>query len=353
MAFRARRVIALCLIGGLPLLGCGPHRYSPGETGEVTAETTAAFLAADTLKPPTAAEIPPLPRYAVQPTEWYAYWMTRVDTVRQDTLLQTSLIRQYYIKTIRAVHPDGRIECALRIDSLQAHFTASGSSGVLERFRYDSRDSADRTNPNYAHLTALLGTEVRMLITQDGRIDSIFGLEALVKRLRQLSADTLLESLDELMKQRLEEQMYRPLQQEYLAFPTTPLDSSWSWRHEYPDMLASAFPTRNVAEYRIRGIRPAGERRLLEIEAVLRSRPLQRQLRQGTMEATLRNEALSGSGRILVDAQQGYTVSKDIQLQTRFEVLLRDTVQKQSERFRQEASTRVQFQLARQGWSKK
>jgi len=279
--------------------------------------------------------------------------MTRIDTVRQDTLEQTSFVRQYYLKTIRSLHPDGRIECTLRIDSLQARFAASGSSGVLERFSYDSRDSSDRANPNYAHLTALLGTEVRMLVTRDGQIDSIFGLEALLRRIRQLSPDTLPESLDELMKQRLEEQMYRPLQQEYLAFPPEPLDSTWSWRHEYPDMLASAFPMRNVAEYRILGVRPAGDRKLVEIQATLRSRPLQRRLRQGDMEATLRDEALSGSGLILIDAQQGYTVAKDIQLQTRFEVLLRDTVQKHSERFRQEARTRVQFQLVRRGWSKK
>ncbi len=349
MALPSRRITRVCAV--LLLLACHSQKNAHREPQE--AALTNTLPVADTLMPPTAEAIPTLPRYAVRPAEWYAYRMTRIDTLRQDTLLQTSFIEQYYTKTVRAVHPDGRIECSLRIDSIRAHFTAAGTTGVLERFAYNSADSSDRNNPNYAHLTALLGTDVRMLITPDGRVDSIFGLEAVLQKLRRLSPDTLPESLDELMKQRLEEQMYRPLQQEYLAFPTEPLDSTWSWRHEYPDVLASVFPTRSIAEYRIIGTRPARTGTLLDIEASLRSQPLQRRLRQGSLEASLQKEALSGSGRILVDAQRGYTVAKNITLQTRFEVLLRDTLQKQSQRLQQEAYTRVQFQLAQQGWSKK
>jgi hypothetical protein len=288
----------------------------------------------------------------VQPKEWYAYWMVRTDTLTQDTLTQTSSIRQYYRKVIRAVHPDGRIELSLRIDTLIATFVGPDTSGGIRRFTYDSRKESDRKNPDFAHLTALIGTDVRMLVSPDGRIDSVFGLDAVVRRLRQLSPDTLPEQLNPLLERQLEEQMYRPLQQEYLAFPTSAVDSTRTWRHQYPDALASLFPMQNTAEYRIVGVRPMGDREALEIQATLRARPQKRRLNEGGLTAELQGESLSGSGRILIDARQGYTVAKDVYVHSRFEVVIRDTAAQRTELFRQRSSSLVQFRLAQRGWLK-
>ncbi len=314
---------------------------------------SAAVLADDSLLsvPVEHISIPDTLRYAVTPREWYSYWMLRTDTVQTDTTQQLSIVRQYYTKTIHRIAPDGRIELSVRIDTLIAAFTLPGdTAGHARHFSYDSRKADDRNNPDFAHLTALLGAEVRMLVTPDGRIDSVFGLRTVLDRLRQLSRDTLPAALEPMLEQQLAEQLYRPLQQEYLAFPNTPLDSTRRWQHQYPDVVASLFPTQNVAEYRIVGARKKGDRVILEVDARLRSRPRQRQFQEGALRAELRNEVLSGSGRILVDAQQGYTVSKEVHVSSRFELLVRDTLQQQTEHFRHRASSYVQFRLAQRGW---
>jgi len=351
MASRARRVtLALLLLCLLPW-ACRSQSTSKANS-EQSPEIAAASFLGDSLLPPHSSTIPTTLRYAVQPNEWYSYWMLRTDTLQQDTLRQQSSVQQYYTKIVRAVHPDGRIELGVRIDTLIATFTAPDTNGKEKRFAYDSRTKESRQNPNFAHLTALLGVEVRMLVTPDGRIDSVFGLEAVVKRFRQLSPDTLPQELTPFLERQLEEQMYRPLQQEYLAFPAQQLDSTWTWRHEYPDALASLFPTRNTAEYRIVGVRRSGNRAVLEIQATLRARVQQRQLQEGSFRAELQRESLAGSGRILIDAERGYTVAKDVGVRTRFEVLVHDTTQQRTERFQQSASSYVQFRLLRQGWSK-
>jgi len=263
------------------------------------------------------------------------------------------MVQQYYTKLIHRITPDGRIELSVRIDTLIASFTMpADTAGSVRRFSYDSRKAEDRRNPDFAHLTALLGTEVRMLVTPDGRIDSVFALRTVVQRLRRLSPDTLPATLDPFLERQIAEQMYRPLQQEYLAFPTGPIDSTRSWRHEYQDVIASLFPTQNTAEYRILGARTAGERPTLEIAARLRSHVQKRQIQEGQLQAELRRESLSGSGRILIDARQGYTIAKEVHVVSRFEVLVRDTLQKQEESFRHFASSHVQFRLAQRGWLK-
>lgn len=315
--------------------------------------STASDLTTDTLQPISIdeASIPDALRYVVAPREWYGYWMIRTDTVQTDTARQLSIVRQYYTKTVHRIAPDGRIELSVRIDTLIAAFTLPGdTAGAVRHFLYDSRKSEDRQKPDFAHLTALLGAEVRMLVTPDGRIDSVFGLRSVLDRLRQLSQDTVPAELGPMLERQLAEQLYRPLQQEYLAFPTAPLDSTRRWRHEYADVLASLFPTQNVAEYRIVGARRQEERILLEIDAQLRARLRQRQLQEGSLRAELRNEALSGSGRIVIDARQGYTVAKEVYVSSRFELFIRDTLQQRTEHFRQRASSHVRFQLTQRGW---
>ncbi|MCS7176288.1 MAG: DUF6263 family protein [Candidatus Kapabacteria bacterium] len=347
MALCARRVAIAAAISYLLIPSCRPQQAPQAESN------VEPFSAGDSLIPVERVTLPETLRYAVQPTEWYDYWMIRLDTLIQDTMRHTSAVRQFYRKVIHAIRPDGRIEVGLRIDTLIASFTLPDTNGTARSFAYDSRSAGDRTNPEFAHLSALLGTEVRMLVTPDGRIDSVFGLDAVLRRLRQLSTDTIPEALEPLMERQLEEQMYLPLQQEYVAFPTAPLDTTRTWRHEYSDVLAAMFPVQNTAEYRIVGARPMGGRQLLEIHAVLRSRPQQRRLQQGPLQVELRQASLSGRGRILADAQQGYTVAKEVRLQSRFEVLLRDTLQQRTENIRQTANSYVEFRLVQRGWLRK
>ncbi|MCS6966500.1 MAG: DUF6263 family protein [Candidatus Kapabacteria bacterium] len=348
MALRAGR-IALLLVASLwlSLPACRPQ-----DTKEQELDTATTTSVSDSLIPSDRVAIPDTLRYAVKPREWYGYWMMRTDTLVQDTLIQTSHVQQYYRKTVRTIHPDGRIELIVQIDTLIASFAIPDTAGNIQRFAYDSRSSTDRENPGFAHLTALLGTEVRMLVTPDGRIDSVFGLSAVIQRLRQLSSDTLPEQLNPMLERQVEEQMYRPLQQEYLPFPTSVLDTARTWSHEYPDMLASIFPIRNIAEYHIVGIRSAGNRKALEIRATLRSHPQRRRLQEGRLRAELQRESLGGTGRILVDLEQGYTVTKSVHVQTRFEVILRDTANRHTERFRHNSVSYVQFRLTQRGWLK-
>jgi hypothetical protein len=346
----SRRTVALCIGGAmawLSLVACRSQERAP-----VPEEHNSA---ADTLLPPaaTSVAVPETLRYRVQPRQWYEYWMTRVDTVVYDSLQQTSRIWQYYTKTVRRVYPDGRIELGVRIDTLAAMFVTPDSLGAPQRISYDSRRREDRQNPNFTHLNALLGAEVRMLVSPLGQIDSIYGLEPIIRRLMRGVADSIPPQLMAALSQRIEEQIYRPLQQEYLAFPSGRIDTSRSWAESYPDALASIFPTRNTARYVIVGEQLLEGRRALEIAAQLRTEVLQRRQQEGALRAELRNERLSGGGNILVDAQEGYTVRKSLRLRMQFEVVLQDTARASTENFRQATATHVEFGLARRGWSSK
>ncbi|MCX7929948.1 MAG: DUF6263 family protein [Chlorobi bacterium] len=198
-------------------------------------------------------------------------------SARQDDVLDFDSVHMrvvtelFFTQIVEHAGTDGSIKLRMRYDSIaidQRYWESDSSQVQIRRFR--STDPMSSRNADYAVFTAAIGQNISATIAPNGTIESISGIEPIIRKLLGQQADSLNAEQRRVVEQQLQSELYgQVLIQQFLLLPTSALDSTHSWSRTVEQAFPPAFIARATARYRLEGVQLSGGDSLLVIGAVL------------------------------------------------------------------------------------
>lgn len=285
-------------------------------------------------------------RYTVGAT--YHYVLTQQGEGGPDSASAQTRSRHVYTKRIKAIRSDGSFEVGMTIDTIEVstEVRRRATSTVLESKTYSSKDSAMRNNPAFNNFNALLGEEVTIILTPQGRIQEMSGITTIVNKLVKDRPEVTSQQKLDLARQ-IEASVYAQfVEQELIRFPDAPLDSTRSWK------LDNAAPVMNIlrgetsASYHISAIKNVRNRTVAQIDAkltgALSALP---GLEKAQLQLTVQQGTIAGTGMALVDVATGATLRKVNSITTTVQATVRSLANGQRENISQNSSMQYTVEL--------
>lgn len=289
-----------------------PSASASAETISETDITSAPEITGD------AARIDTLKlRYAVG--DVFRYRMRQEAVTGPDSAKATQRSSHVYTKRIKAIRSDGSFDIGIVVDSIEmsAVVRNTNNGSVLYEQYYNSSDSTNRNDPQRIHLSAILGEEITLILTPQGRIQEISGVSTIANKIKA-AVPTISDAEMPALSRQIEASVFAMLvEQEYMRFPTTALDSTRSWTSSNSTPVMDFFQAASTATYSIRSVRSVKGHRLATIDARLAGAITALPTPKGSPVAVqVTKGEISGSGTIVIDADKGHTVKKDNQITT-------------------------------------
>ncbi len=283
--------------------------------------------------------------YAVKAGDVFTYRITERDQIVEGSKGIEGLKVYYYTKRITSVIPDSQITFTLRFNRIVVTSTAmlpdSTGKPVARTIRYNSADTNDRKNPNFAQYSVLIGHEVVMVITPQGKVLDIRNVEPIADQLiKVMERDSVSAEERRFITGSIATNTYGMVHvQEFQIYPQKKLDSTRSWTNTLPAPLLGIFPTENVVTYHIDKVLDMKGRRVADISGSLESKVLDRQAKNQYGTITLKSGGITGSSKHLVDLEKGFTVLKKSSLLIDAEVSTLRNDNKKTETTKQKTTT--------------
>lgn len=289
--------------------------------------------------------------YRVKAGDIYRYKFTQNDRISQDGMTAETQQTLFYTKSIKSIKSDGTIELTVRYDSIRLKNDYPDLQDSTKRTisSYNSSNKADRGNQEFNQYNGILGEDVTMLVSSDGKIREISGLTPLLSKIFGKMKDSLNAQQQEQALDQIRTQLYmRPLSQEYQYFPDGGrIDSTNSWSHSEKSPLSGVFLVSNTITYDLSAVKNIGSRKAAFINAKLISKIENTSPKQGTLSFNLHKSDISGSGETILDVEKGYTISKKNSISTLIDATMTDTKSKQSKRAKQQLLSSMKVELIR------
>jgi len=347
-----KTLTALCLIG-IALSSCDKTNSTP-EDASGTEKTNAGVTSQDTsnaVSIPIAEQAELLDiRYAVKPGDVFHYKMSAVSSMEEDTLRLETRTTQFYTKKVKSVRSDGSIELTLRYDSMMVASSMKNlkNPAQMRERKFNSTNPEDKKNPEFANYMVLIGEDVTMLVSPKGVIEEISGFTPIYNKIVGDKKDSVPADQRDMIIERLKAEMYAiPLQQEFITYPDSIPDSTRSWSKTFSIPLAGTFAANSTIIYTVRDIKKIRDRNVIEIGSRVNSVVTNPKVENQQLSAKLNSNKVTGSGRILLDAQKGYTILKNQNLTQFIDATLTDKQSKQEMRRVQKQSSSVAIELLR------
>ncbi len=251
-------------------------------------------------------------RYAVG--DVFRYRMRQEAITGPDSAKATQQSIHVYTKRIKAIRSDGSFDIGVVVDSIQMHAVVRNitTKAVLYEQHYNSADSAQRNDPQRIHLSAILGEEVTLILTPQGRIQEISGVSTIVNKIKA-AVPTISDAELPALSNQIEAAVFAMLvEQEYMRFPTAALDSSRSWTSSNSTPVMDFFQATSTANYAIRSVRSVKGLRLATIDARLTGAITALPAPKGSpVTVKVTKGEVTGTGTVVIDAHKGHTVKKD------------------------------------------
>ncbi|GAB1430822.1 hypothetical protein MASR2M18_16560 [Ignavibacteria bacterium] len=341
-------VLCVCIIG---VSGCSETKQeNPEQTSVKSVAPAPAELSEARPLAGAEAEVKSL-QYRVKPGDVFRYKFSQRDKLVQDGMNAETEQILYYTKTIKAVKSDGSVEMSVRYDSIRLSNDYPDAQDSTKRASssYNSSNKADRENKEYSQYNGIIGEDVTMLVSKDGRISEISGLTPLLSKIFGEMKDSLNVQMQEQALEQIKVQLYlRPMQQEYQNYPDGgTIDSSKSWKRSERSPLSGVFLVDNDIAYRLDAVKNVGMRKAAYISAKLTSKIVNPLQKQGSITFKLNKSEISGSGETVLDVDKGYTILKKNTINTMIDAVLGDAKTKQSKRALQTLVSTMKVELIR------
>jgi hypothetical protein len=249
------------------------------------------------------------------------------------------------------VKADGTVEMTVRYDSIRLENDYPDLRDTTKRTlsSYNSTNKEDRANREFNQYNGIVGEDVTLLVSKDGRISEISGLTPLLSKIFGAMKDSLNLQMQEQALEQIKMQLYmRPLQQEYQNYPDGGnVDSSKQWARSERSPLSGAFLVDNTITYTLNSVKNVGSRKAAYIGAKLVSTISNVAPKQGTLAFKLHKSEISGAGESVIDVEKGYTIMKSNSIKTMIDATMTDTKTKQSKRAMQLLNTSLKIELLR------
>lgn len=352
-SIRMVNIIRLAALGFcfVCLIGCGePKQEDPGHISAKSLAPAPAPAELSSASPLTGAEAQVKSLlYRVKPGDVYRYKFSQRDKLVQDGMSAETEQILYYTKTVKAVKSDGSVEISVRYDSIRLsnNYPDMQDSTKRASSSYNSTNKADRENKEYSQYNGIIGEDVTMLVSKDGRITEISGLTPLLSKIFGAMKDSLNPQMQEQALEQIKVQLYlRPLQQEYQSYPDGgAIDSSKSWKRKERSPLSGVFLVDNDIAYHLDAVKNVGTRKAVFISAKLTSKIVNPSQKQGSVAFKLNKSDISGSGETILDVDKGYTITKKNTVNTMIDAILSDAKTKQSKRASQTLVSTMKVEL--------
>lgn len=311
------------LVGGLMLSGCSQDSTVEKVNSDTTLSATSLTSANATTIPLKEANISKFVlKYNVG--DVHQYRVTQSTELVQDTIVVQENSTRTYTKRVKRVLADGSFEVGFTFDSIKVVRSTKKISGdVLESVTYSSADSAQKKSPDFKQFAAILGTEVNITYTTDGKVQEISGVNAIVNTLLKDFPQQVSDQQKAQLAAQIENTVYSVYaQQEMLTYPTSAIDSAGQWHFEQSSPIGSGLVTSNKVNYKIASVKSINNRKVAMVEGIMQGEISAMPIPKGTpLTIKVLNSEVSGSTSSAIDINSGTTIRKQ------HEVKIQATVQ--------------------------
>lgn len=300
-------VVGLVLIG---LVGCTPNDGTPTEETSISAVSDTVGAEVQTA---AAAGVQGFVlRYRAGET--FRYRVVQLSESGPDTARTISKSTHWYTRTVRQVRSDGSFETSMRFDSISvsAVIKNTQTGAVLVEQSYRSSDTASADKQRYPQFSSLIGEDVLVYITPDGKVQQIGDVTPIVKKITSTSAQAVPAQALEQLASQIKTGVYAAYTlQEFVPYPKQQIDSVGSWVNEQESPLSEFFTLRTVAAYSLKKVYETKQRRLGAIEASVDGEVRVVKLpKAAPFTVTLNSSSIRGTSQSVIDVDRGFTISK-------------------------------------------
>ena len=287
--------------------------------------------------------------YAAKPSDRYSYKLTQIDILDQDGNKATMSTTFYYTKTIKEAKSDGSIDMSIHVDSIRIKsvYPNPAMPNTTIETTYNSQDSAQRNTPQFRQYSGVIGENVRMLVSDKGKIEEISGLTPVLNKILGKQKDSVPAPDKERLIEQLKYQLFQvPFQNEYQTFPDNGVvDSSQSWSRTDISALSGVFKVKNSVKYSIASVKNIRGRKAAFIKATLTAEVINPKVEQETVKFKLNESSISGEGESLIDIATGVTIYKKNKVNTMINATMTESKTKQTQSAKQLLTTTITVEL--------
>lgn len=291
-------------------VGCAPDGGDPATSNK---ELALADTARAVRQTPARAGIKTL-QVRYRNGEVFRYRAIQESEGGPDTARTTSRSTHYYTRTVRSTRSDGSYETILRFDSIAVSGTIRNlrTGATLMEQSYRSSDTSDANRKRFPQFSSLIGEDVLVYITPDGRVQQVGDVSPIVRKIAMASQQPMPPAALEQVASQLKNGIYASFTlQEFVPFPKQSIDSAGTWINEQQSPLGEIFTVLTRATYVIDRVYDLKGRRVGVVTANVvgnvRTIPLPK---NSPLSVTLQGSEITGSSNAVMEVDRGFTVSK-------------------------------------------
>ena len=302
----------LVLVGALLawLSACAPSdKQATASREELSLKDTSGAKA----QTPAAAGIKGLVlRYRVG--DVFRYRVVQETNGGPDTARTRTKSTHCYTRTVRSVRSDGSFETVMRFDSIRVSAVISNArtGQKLVEQSYRSSDTSAEVKNRFPQFSALIGEEVLVYITPDGRVQQVGDVSPIVTKIVATSPQPPPSAALEQLASQIKASIYAMFSlQEFVPYPKQEIDSAGRWVNEQVTPLSDIFSLTTKAVYTIERIYELNNRHLGVVTANVVGNVRVAPLPKGSpLSIAVSSSSITGESNALMDVDRGYTISK-------------------------------------------
>jgi hypothetical protein len=319
----AQRVASLLLAAGLTLTSCGKG----DETANSAAKDSSGQgpMSIDTTQPVKEVSVDSSHVLHLRPEvgETRRYHVSLLSTASMETTdsllggpsgkqsgrsLSDFIVKQ----TVRAVNPDSTVDISFWIESAKIDQQADTSHIV-----YSSTNAAQKSDLRFAHLTAIIGKELKAKLKNDGRPVDITGLDKVVEDVMKATPDSLRnDRVKGFRAQQLQSLMSQSVGKLVVLLPLRKVGKDSLWKEMSEDNIPVTreimFPVSITSTELVRGFEERAGKVVAVLEASSVATPKKMVVEEGQAKASLNSFKAASKGVMRVEDKTGLLLHRTL-----------------------------------------
>lgn len=218
-------------------------------------------------------------------------------------------ITYFYTQVVDRVE-ESTVTYKVKFDSVQAVTSISSKDSSLSVTYNSNVQDSIHNMAQFVKYNSIIGEFFYVRVTAQDSVLELYGMEKIYDKISTNSGDTLREDGKMILKESLKSE----LQQQFQKFPVNneiARDSSWGLSYETNLMV---FPAKNILNYKVIDIKEDENGDIIvTIDASLTLELIKKEVSDQNQKLSVNSVNASGTGKVVINLTQGYTVSKQTQ----------------------------------------